>query len=604
MVCTSRFYSQSIKQNSPLLIRPVVIDRQFGTLPVNDRVLIDTTSIAGNRLSQSTPEPTSAGFLPNTDSRHVLIGPAYSCPDAWVYLPLVNPTELRQKLIVDLDHNRCDTLDGYLFAGHQQLPVYIGKLVRGLPLEQRAVPVRAFALPFEIAPHTRMGLLLHSRRTTGIHELNLTLSTEKQFIIKNNEEAITRLGALTSAFFFVFTVCSLGLIFKHRLLVYFGLYVLPIALGQLNYNYFFDALPFPDWLGLNANSIGLFIIFLANSLLHPFGVAYLRHLHLYGRWQRYAVLILIGTNLIQMLLLLFPLTTFTNVVVTRASLLLTTLNIGWLFYISVVGFLKKREMYLLLTVTLVFLPVLYQTYGQDTPALSYTHFQPFYLLLVFGFLIVSLFRRELISRQMTEQTIRQVQTDLEQVRKAEIEQIGRNLHDQVGNTLASALGYLTMQIPRISLARDMILEAINETRVISHNLVKDDERVLTEKLDDLADRFNDFSPISFQYTDFTEQQINQLTPLKQQSIYLIVQELLHNIIKHSQAKEVAIQSFLSEGVVRVSIDDDGIGYTATAQTGGIGIGNMYKRAALANLTLIIDGGYTGTSVSIETPLAG
>lgn len=573
-------------------------------MPVNDRVLVDTASVAKNHLSPFIPEPTSAGFLPNTDSQHVLIGPAYSHPDAWVYLPLANPTGLRRKLVVDIDHNRCDTLDVYLLPDYQRPPVHIGKLFRGLPLAQRAVPVRDFALPFEMAPYTHAGLLLHSRRTTGIHELSIVLSTEKQFIIKNNEEAITRLAALTSAFFFVFTVCSLGLIFKHRLLIYSGVYMLPIALGQLNYNYFFDAFPFPAWLGLNANSAGLFIIFLANSMLHPFGVAYLQNLNLYGRWQRYTVLIFAGANLLQMLLLLFPLTSFINIVVTRVSLLLITLNIGWLFYISVMGFIKKREMYLLLTVILVFLPVLYRTYGQPTPVLNYSHFQPFYLLLVFGFLIVSLFRRELISRQMTEQTIRQVQTNLEQLRKAEIEQIGRNLHDQLGNTLASALGYLTMQTPRIALARTMILEAINETRVISHNLVKDDERVLTEKLDDLADRFNDFSPISFAYVDFTEQQINQLTSLKQQGIYLIVQELLNNIIKHSQAREVTIQSFLSEGVVRVSIDDDGIGYTASSQTGGIGIGNMYKRATLANLTLAIDGGYGGTSVSIETPLAG
>ncbi|GAB3741207.1 ATP-binding protein [Spirosoma lituiforme] len=584
-------------------VRPVVVDSRFGSASVNDRVLIYKVAANQKHPTKPIPETTSAGFLPNTDSQHVLIGPAYAYPEAWVYLPLVNPTGSGRNLIVDLDHNRCDTLDAYLLRGHQRPPIQVEKLFRGLPPGQRAVPVRDFALSFELVPHDSVGLLLHSHRTTGIHELSIALSTEKQFFIKNDGEAIIRIAALTSAFFFVFTVCSLGLIFNHRLLVYFGLYVLPVAVGQLNYNYFFDGFPFPSWLGLNANSVGLFIIFLANSLLHPFGVAYLKNLNLYGRWQRYAVLVLVVANLIQMLLLLFPLSALTNVIVTRASLLLTTLNIGWLFYISVVGFIKKREVYLLLTVTLVFLPVLYRTYGQSTPALSYSHFQPFYLLLVFGFLIVSLFRRELISRQMTEQTIRQVQTNLEQLRKAEIEQIGRNLHDQLGNTLASALGYLTMQAPRITLARDMILEAINETRVISHNLVKDDERVLTEKLDDLADRFNDFSPISFSYVDFTEQQINQLTPLKQQGIYQIVQEVLNNIIKHSEAKEVTIQAFLSEGVVRVSIDDDGIGYTPTAQTSGIGIGNMHKRAKLANLKLVIDGGYGGTSVSIETPLA-
>lgn len=578
------------------------MDSRFSKLSVNDRVLIYTVPMSVKRYSSSIPAVSPADFFPNIDSQHVLIGPAYAHPEAWVYLPLVNSTRLNQRMIVDLDHNRCDTLDAYLMRGHQGPPIHIGKLFRGLPLVRRAVPVRAFALPFEMAPQDSVELWLRSRRTTGIHELSIVVSTENQFIIKSNQEAITRLAALTSAFFFMFTVCSLGLIFRHRLLVYFGLYVFPVGLGQLNYNYFFDGFPFPPWLGLNANSIGLLIIFLANALLHPFGVAYLKSLTLYGRWHRYVVFGLVGANLLPILLLLLPLSALTNTVVTQASLLLTTLNIGWLFYISLAGFIKKGEMYLLLTATLVFLPVLYQTYVQPTPALSYSHFQPFYLLLVFGFLIVALFRRELISRQMTAQSIQLVQTNLEQLRKAEIEQIGRNLHDQLGNTLASALGYLTMQSPRIALARDMILEAINETRVISHNLVKDDERALTEKLEDLADRFNDFSLISFDYIDFTEQKINHLPALQQQSIYLIVQEVLNNIIKHSQAKEVTIQAFLSEGLVRVSIDDDGIGYKANAQSRGIGLSNMYKRAELAELTLFIDGGYGGTSVSIETPL--
>ncbi|MBD2753086.1 7TM-DISM domain-containing protein [Spirosoma validum] len=573
---------------------------------MNDKVLVYRGDISGVRILQTVRPTIPDGFLPNTDPRQVLVGPAYQQPQAWVYLPLVNSSNRKRNLVIELDHNRCDTLEAFLLTGRQQEqePIYLGKLFRRLPLSQRAIPGRTFALPFALAPQDSVALLLHSHRTTGVHELSIAISTPNQYAIQHEQDQLIRLSALSSAFFFVFTVCSLGLVFKHWLLVYFGLYMLPVALGQLNYNYFFDDFPFPPWLGLNANSIGLFIIFLANCLLHPFGLTYLKNLNLYGNWQRYVVGILVGCNLLPMGLLLLPLTPFTNAVVTNASLLLTTVNIGWLFYISILGFIQKREKYLLLTAMLVFLPLLYRTYGQPTPTLNYSYFQPFYLLLVFGFLIVALFRRELISRQMTQQTIQLVQTKLEQLRKSEIEQIGRNLHDQLGNTLASALGYLTMQTPRVTLARDMILEAINQTRVISHNLVKDDERPLAEKLDDLAERFNDFSPIRFTYDDFTEYKLNQLTPLKQQGIYLIVQEVLNNVIKHSQAQEVTIQTFLSEEIVRVSIDDDGVGYSANTQTHGIGIDNMYKRAELASLRLVIDGGPGGTSVSIETPLAG
>lgn len=546
----------------------------------------------------------TSDFSPNTDPGLVPIGPAYRQAEAWVYLPLVNATSRKRNLVIELDHNRCDTLEAFLLTSRKRKPVRLGHLFRRLPLDQRPIPVREFALPFTLAPRDSVGLLLHSQRTTGIHELSISLSTKTQFIIHHEQDQLMRLSALMSAFFLVFTVCSLGLMFKHWLLVHFGLYMLAIALGLLNYNYFFDDFPFPTKLGLNANSIGLFMIFLGNAMLHPFGLAYLQSLTRFKGWWRYAVGLLAGGNLLQMLLLLPPLTPLTNSVATQASLILTTLTIGWLFYISILGFIQTREKYLLLTVTLVFVPLLYRTYSQPAPALNYSYFQPFYYLLVFGFLIVALLRRELISRQMTQHTIQLVQTSLEQFRKAEIEQIGRNLHDQLGNTLASALGYLTMQLPRVGLARQMILEAISETRIISHNLVKDDERLLNEKLNDLAERFNDFSSIRFTYYDFTDRQINQLTPLKQQNIYLIVQEVLNNVIKHSQANEVTIQAFVSKDIIWVSIDDDGIGYPADTPSRGIGITNMHKRAELASLVLVIDGGPKGTSVTIETPLAG
>ncbi|QMW02790.1 7TM-DISM domain-containing protein [Spirosoma foliorum] len=181
----------------------------------------------------------------------MLIGPAYRYPEAWVYLPLVNPSNQRRQLMVDLDHNRCDTLDAFVLAGHPRKLTHLGKLFRRVPLEQRAIPIRAFALPFTLLPHDRAGLFLRSRRTTGIHELAITVSTQRQFIIKHDQEELTRLFALSSAFFFMFTVLALGLIFKHRLLVYFGVYLFPVLLGQLNYTYFFDAVSFPSWLGLN-----------------------------------------------------------------------------------------------------------------------------------------------------------------------------------------------------------------------------------------------------------------------------------------------------------------------------------------------------------------
>ena len=602
MVSFGKVYGQPAKLYPFKSQAPVIVDSTFSTTMVNDKILVYPYKNGKNPGLENLIKKLPEGFSINTDNTNVMIGRAYEYPGAWLYLPVKNNTVFEKKMVIDVEHNRCDTLEVLLLNSREDQSKYLGKLYRNIPLADRAIPVRAFALPFNLAAQSDVGILLHSKRVIGIHELNISLSTEKYFTIKSNEQDLIRLFALSSAFFFVFAVLSLGLIFKHQLLVRFGIYIFPVAVGQLNFNYFFDQITFPSIFSLNANTVGIFIIFATNSLFFTFGTAYIKSLNLFRRWHRVVNSLLISANVVQMLLLLFPISALSNRIITDASLILSTINIFWLFYISILGFLKKGEKYLLITATLVFVPILYKTYILNTPALNFNYFQPIYFLILFGYLIVSLFRKELTSRQLTEEKIRQVQDELEAVRKNEIEQIGRNLHDQLGNTLASALGYLSMKVPNVVVANKMILDAINETRVISHNLVKDDDRPVDEKLEDITDRFNDFSTISFDYKDYTEERINQLTLLKQQNIYMIVQEVLNNIVKHSQAKEVTIQVFLIDEMIRVSIEDDGIGSTESQQTGGIGIQNMYKRAALANLDLTIDAGISGTSVTIEAKL--
>ncbi|PMD85992.1 hypothetical protein BWI97_26495 [Siphonobacter sp. BAB-5405] len=104
------------------------------------------------------------------------------------------------------------------------------------------------------------------------------------------------------------------------------------------------------------------------------------------------------------------------------------------------------------------------------------------------------------------------------------------------------------------------------------------------------------------YNDFTEGQLGQLSTLKQEGIYRIIQEVLTNIVKHSQATEAVVQVFLNKKLVRITVEDDGIGYTLNEKTNGIGIRNMYKRAELAGLILTLDGGSGGTLVSLETAM--
>jgi signal transduction histidine kinase len=195
--------------------------------------------------------------------------------------------------------------------------------------------------------------------------------------------------------------------------------------------------------------------------------------------------------------------------------------------------------------------------------------------------------------------VQQIKVLVEEIRKKELDRIGRNLHDQIGNTLASALGYLNMKDFNVSKVKTLINQAIVETRFVSHNLVQNDDLPLTEKIISIVSRFNDFSPIHFQFNDFSGGVFNKLPQLEQQNIYTIIQELLTNIIKHSYATNAYVQLFRRNNILSVNVEDDGRGFDITQQFKGIGLQNIRKRAMLMNLHLVIDSTAKGTGIILE-----
>lgn len=158
-----------------------------------------------------------------------------------------------------------------------------------------------------------------------------------------------------------------------------------------------------------------------------------------------------------------------------------------------------------------------------------------------------------------------------------------------------------MKVVDVDIVKKLILNAITELRFISHNLVKDNDEPLTEKITLLVARFNDFSTIQFNFQDYSEAKLNLLGRLQQHNIYSIIQELLTNAIKHSQANEVDIQVFERDNSLQISIEDDGTGFALQQNSKGIGIHNIYKRASLMNLNIEINSSKYGTSIIIEVP---
>lgn len=92
------------------------------------------------------------------------------------------------------------------------------------------------------------------------------------------------------------------------------------------------------------------------------------------------------------------------------------------------------------------------------------------------------------------------------------------------------------------------------------------------------------------------------------AIFRIVQEALGNAAKHARATAASVTLAAGDGVLRVEVRDDGVGFdpgrpAADGRSGGMGLRSMRERAAATGLTLrVMSAPGAGTRVTVTAPL--
>jgi signal transduction histidine kinase len=84
----------------------------------------------------------------------------------------------------------------------------------------------------------------------------------------------------------------------------------------------------------------------------------------------------------------------------------------------------------------------------------------------------------------------------------------------------------------------------------------------------------------------------------------VVQEALHNVAKHAQAKNVSIQMAREQGSVKLLVEDDGIGFTQKGVSRGrsFGLAGMRERiAALGGTVRLRSSKGRGTRIEVIVP---
>ncbi len=163
--------------------------------------------------------------------------------------------------------------------------------------------------------------------------------------------------------------------------------------------------------------------------------------------------------------------------------------------------------------------------------------------------------------------------------------IATELHDSIVSELTIVKMNLEVAYTATSAERtfqdslQQLTSAINNVRNTAHNLMP--EIVLRYNLPQavalLCETIQKTGRLEVefqQYGDFT-----QLKMSLKQTVYVMVQELLHNIIKHAQASKALVQLSCYNALLTINVEDNGIGMDSSKwhNTPGMGLNNMAKR---------------------------
>jgi PAS domain S-box-containing protein len=234
-------------------------------------------------------------------------------------------------------------------------------------------------------------------------------------------------------------------------------------------------------------------------------------------------------------------------------------------------------------------------------------------------------QKEVDDRKRTEERmhgyqaqLRSLASELVFAEEKERRQLAVDLHDSIGQILATAKFKLETMRQKELVAelaagldevRTLMGQAIEHTRSLTFELSPPllYELGLEAALGSLADRVQRLHGIVTNFTD--DEEPKTLNMDVRIVVFRAVQELLINIVKHSQAKTAAISIWREGDSARVLVVDDGVGFDVStlvnhvSRTSGFGLFSIKERLHHLGGHMDIDsepGG--GTRITLTAPL--
>ena len=219
--------------------------------------------------------------------------------------------------------------------------------------------------------------------------------------------------------------------------------------------------------------------------------------------------------------------------------------------------------------------------------------------------------------QSHQQQLGQLAEQLSVAEERERREIAEFLHDRVGQNLAlvklrlKALGrQVPAASPELTEVDGLMDEVISDARALTADLGTPllYEFGLAEALRSLARRFEEVHGIEARFEH--EEREAHVSDQAGAIVYQAVRELLHNIVKHAEARLVVVRMQRDGKTLRVRVLDHGVGFDASTfefrvtTNGGFGLFNIRERLLrLGGDCAVRSTPGEGTEVELTVPLS-
>jgi len=233
-----------------------------------------------------------------------------------------------------------------------------------------------------------------------------------------------------------------------------------------------------------------------------------------------------------------------------------------------------------------------------------------FFVIFFYLLIVQLHRRRVVhEKEMYDLKVQYERTIFEsqlEIQEQTFRNISQEIHDNIGQVLSLAKLNLNT-IPqiessaKITLTEELLGKAINDLRDLSKSL--NPEKItdigLTNAIRNELLVMQKAAKLSTELV--TDDDEVELSNEKCIIVFRMMQEILHNILKHAKAKNVKVAMHANDANTTIEIKDDGKGFdpeNLKSTETGIGLKNIQQRCALINASFHIDS-TPGAGTSIQ-----